>query len=184
MLCRVGVLPEERSPWQVLSDGAIPGGWWDGWVGSGERTSLAPAGARLTGVGITEAECSPCCPSRYLIPCNHMMLSQRWAVKERDCYSVSAAKLLALTPVCCSSGITLTLGNQERDYILWSKWTHDSAGKGPWLVNGRMPGAIPPRGVFLFGQTGYNVLGPISFMNPWVVFFCVWSYSHFVINVH
>ncbi|XP_003790266.1 protein FAM160A1 [Otolemur garnettii] len=65
---------------------------------------------------------------RYLIPCNHMMLSQRWAVKERDCYSVSAAKLLALTPVCCSSGITLTLGNQERDYILWSKYTHESPG--------------------------------------------------------
>ncbi|XP_008568236.1 PREDICTED: protein FAM160A1 [Galeopterus variegatus] len=65
---------------------------------------------------------------RYLIPCNHMMLSQRCAVKERDCYSVSAAKLLALTPVCCSSGITLTLGNQERDYILWSKCTHDSSG--------------------------------------------------------
>ncbi|XP_045736258.1 FHF complex subunit HOOK-interacting protein 1A [Mirounga angustirostris] len=65
---------------------------------------------------------------RYLIPCNHMMLSQRWAVKERDCYSVSAAKLLALTPVCCSSGITLTLGNQERDFILWSKCTHDSSG--------------------------------------------------------
>ncbi|KAM9237733.1 FHF complex subunit HOOK-interacting protein 1A isoform 5-T7 [Dugong dugon] len=65
---------------------------------------------------------------RYLIPCNHMMLSQRWAVKERDCYSVSAAKLLALTPVCCSSGITLTLGNQERDCILWSKCTHNSSG--------------------------------------------------------
>ncbi|XP_004420970.1 PREDICTED: protein FAM160A1 [Ceratotherium simum simum] len=65
---------------------------------------------------------------RYLIPCNHMMLSQRWAVKERDCYSVSAAKLLALTPVCCSSGITLTLGNQERDYIPWSKCMHDSSG--------------------------------------------------------
>ncbi|XP_076995924.1 FHF complex subunit HOOK-interacting protein 1A isoform X2 [Tamandua tetradactyla] len=65
---------------------------------------------------------------RYLIPCNHMMLSQRWAVKERDCYSVSAAKLLSLTPICCSSGITLTLGNQERDYILWSKCTHDSSG--------------------------------------------------------
>uniref|UniRef100_A0A8C5KEL3 FHF complex subunit HOOK interacting protein 1A n=1 Tax=Jaculus jaculus TaxID=51337 RepID=A0A8C5KEL3_JACJA len=65
---------------------------------------------------------------RYLIPCNHMMLSQRWAVKERDCYSVSAARLLALTPVCCASGITLTLGNQERDYILWSKCTHDGSG--------------------------------------------------------
>ncbi|XP_008058355.1 protein FAM160A1 [Carlito syrichta] len=77
---------------------------------------------------------------RYLIPCNHMMLSQRWAVKERDCYSVSAAKLLALTPVCCSSGITLTLGNQERDYILWSKCMHDSAGP----VGKPLPGAPSP----------------------------------------
>ncbi|XP_008934987.1 PREDICTED: protein FAM160A1, partial [Merops nubicus] len=58
---------------------------------------------------------------RYLIPCNHMMLSQRWAVKERDCYSVSAAKLLALTPACCSTGITLTLESQGREYILWTK---------------------------------------------------------------
>ncbi|NXU74607.1 F16A1 protein, partial [Oreotrochilus melanogaster] len=58
---------------------------------------------------------------RYLIPCNHMMLSQRCAVKERDCYSVSAAKLLALTPVCCSTGITLTLESQGKDYILWTK---------------------------------------------------------------
>ncbi|KAM9792465.1 FHF complex subunit HOOK-interacting protein 1A [Neosynchiropus ocellatus] len=39
---------------------------------------------------------------RYLIPCNHMMLSQRRVVKERDCYSVSAARILALTPSCCS----------------------------------------------------------------------------------
>ncbi|XP_054418501.1 FHF complex subunit HOOK-interacting protein 1A [Pteronotus mesoamericanus] len=77
---------------------------------------------------------------RYLIPCNHMMLSQRWAVKERDCYSVSAAKLLALTPVCCSSGITLTLGNQERDYILWSKCTHDGAGP----LEQPRPEASPP----------------------------------------
>ncbi|KAB0370255.1 hypothetical protein FD755_018217, partial [Muntiacus reevesi] len=81
---------------------------------------------------------------RYLIPCNHMMLSQRWAVKERDCYSVSAAKLLALTPVCCSSGITLTLGNQERDYILWSKCTRDSPGREPHPVLTRVsPGAGP-----------------------------------------
>ncbi|XP_030598271.1 protein FAM160A1 [Archocentrus centrarchus] len=39
---------------------------------------------------------------RYLIPCNHMMLSQRRVVRERDCYSASAAKILALTPSCCS----------------------------------------------------------------------------------
>ncbi|XP_053316547.1 FHF complex subunit HOOK interacting protein 1A [Spea bombifrons] len=42
---------------------------------------------------------------RYLIPCNHMMVSQRWAVKETDCYSSSAARFLALTPECCSSSI-------------------------------------------------------------------------------
>ncbi|NXR09483.1 F16A1 protein, partial [Semnornis frantzii] len=58
---------------------------------------------------------------RYLIPCNHMMLSQRWAVRQTDCYSVSAAKLLALTPACCSTGITLTLEGQGKDYILWTK---------------------------------------------------------------
>ncbi|XP_077380898.1 FHF complex subunit HOOK-interacting protein 1A isoform X1 [Festucalex cinctus] len=39
---------------------------------------------------------------RYLIPCNHMMLSQRRVVRERDFYSASAAKILALTPSCCS----------------------------------------------------------------------------------
>uniref|UniRef100_A0A7N4NSL6 FHF complex subunit HOOK interacting protein 1A n=1 Tax=Sarcophilus harrisii TaxID=9305 RepID=A0A7N4NSL6_SARHA len=77
---------------------------------------------------------------RYLIPCNHMMMSQRWAVKERDCYSVSAAKLLALTPVCCSSGITLTLGNQERDYILWSKFMHNDSGAGAQ----KPPGEVSP----------------------------------------
>ncbi|XP_042557685.1 FHF complex subunit HOOK interacting protein 1A [Dipodomys spectabilis] len=73
---------------------------------------------------------------RYLMPCNHMMLSQRWAVKERDCYSVSAAKLLALTPICCASGITLTLGNQERDYILWSKCMHENSGTTEQLPPG------------------------------------------------
>lgn len=69
------------------------------------------------------------CCFRYLIPCNHMMLSQRRAVKERDCYSVSAAKLLALTPVCCSTGITLALESQGKDYILWTKAAQT---KGNW----------------------------------------------------
>ncbi|XP_067848172.1 FHF complex subunit HOOK-interacting protein 1A [Heptranchias perlo] len=58
---------------------------------------------------------------RYLIPCNHMMLSQRRAVRERDCYSVSAAKLLALTPACCNFGICLAQGEQEGEYFSGSK---------------------------------------------------------------
>lgn len=84
----------------------------------------------MKGIGGGETEVpDSLCPCRYLIPCNHMMLSQRWAVKERDCYSVSAARLLALTPVCCSSGITVTLGNQERDYILWSRCSQENTGR-------------------------------------------------------
>ncbi|XP_048456839.1 FHF complex subunit HOOK interacting protein 1A isoform X2 [Rhincodon typus] len=63
---------------------------------------------------------------RYLIPCNHMMLSQRGAVRERDCYSVSAAKLLALTPACCNSGIRMTQGEHEGDELLGSKVTDPS----------------------------------------------------------
>ncbi|XP_013876133.1 protein FAM160A1 [Austrofundulus limnaeus] len=39
---------------------------------------------------------------KYLIPCNHMMLSQRRVVRERDFYSLSSAKILALTPSCCA----------------------------------------------------------------------------------
>ncbi|XP_023654858.1 FHF complex subunit HOOK-interacting protein 1A [Paramormyrops kingsleyae] len=58
---------------------------------------------------------------RYLIPCSHMMLSQRCVIKERDCYSVSAAKFLALTPSCCPSGFTTPPLRQQLDCILWSK---------------------------------------------------------------
>ncbi|XP_048382913.1 FHF complex subunit HOOK-interacting protein 1A [Stegostoma tigrinum] len=63
---------------------------------------------------------------RYLIPCNHMMLSQRGAVRERDCYSVSAAKLLALTPACCNSGIQMTQREHEGDELLGSQITDPS----------------------------------------------------------
>uniref|UniRef100_A0A3P8YAC8 FHF complex subunit HOOK-interacting protein C-terminal domain-containing protein n=1 Tax=Esox lucius TaxID=8010 RepID=A0A3P8YAC8_ESOLU len=57
---------------------------------------------------------------RYLVPCNHMMLSQRRVVKERDCYSVSAAKILALTPSCCSPEHSPP-PLRQLDSILWSK---------------------------------------------------------------
>lgn len=61
-------------------------------------------------------------PYRYLIPCNHMMLSQRRVLRERDCYSVSAAKFLALTPSCCSPDI-IPPPLRKLDSILWSKVT-------------------------------------------------------------
>uniref|UniRef100_A0AAY4ABX7 FHF complex subunit HOOK-interacting protein C-terminal domain-containing protein n=1 Tax=Denticeps clupeoides TaxID=299321 RepID=A0AAY4ABX7_9TELE len=57
---------------------------------------------------------------RYLIPCNHMMLSQRQVLKERDCYSVSAAKILSLTPSCCSPEI-IPPPLRQLDEVVWSK---------------------------------------------------------------
>ncbi|XP_036810201.1 protein FAM160A1 [Oncorhynchus mykiss] len=66
---------------------------------------------------------------RYLIPCNHMMLSQRRVVKERDFYSVSAAKILALTPSCCSPEHSPP-PLRQLDSILWSKGTDNSANTG------------------------------------------------------
>ncbi|XP_062333797.1 FHF complex subunit HOOK-interacting protein 1A [Osmerus eperlanus] len=57
---------------------------------------------------------------RYLIPCNYMMLSQRRVVKERDFYSASAAKILALTPSCCSPEHSPP-PLRQLDSILWTK---------------------------------------------------------------
>uniref|UniRef100_A0A672NVB0 FHF complex subunit HOOK interacting protein 1A n=1 Tax=Sinocyclocheilus grahami TaxID=75366 RepID=A0A672NVB0_SINGR len=62
---------------------------------------------------------------KYLIPCNHMMLSQRRVLRERDCYSVSAAKFLALTPSCCSPEV-IPPPLRQLDSILWSKGTDGS----------------------------------------------------------
>ncbi|XP_033891666.3 FHF complex subunit HOOK-interacting protein 1A-like [Acipenser ruthenus] len=61
---------------------------------------------------------------RYLIPCNHMMLSQRRVVRERDCYSVSAAKILALTPSCISP--VRSIQKHQDNCILWSKGNDSS----------------------------------------------------------
>ncbi|KAG7461714.1 hypothetical protein MATL_G00194050 [Megalops atlanticus] len=66
---------------------------------------------------------------RYLIPCNHLMLSQRRVLRERDCYSASAAKILALTPSCCSPE-PIPRWTEQLDCFLWSKNT-----EGPHTVN-------------------------------------------------
>uniref|UniRef100_A0A8D3EGE6 FHF complex subunit HOOK-interacting protein 1B n=1 Tax=Scophthalmus maximus TaxID=52904 RepID=A0A8D3EGE6_SCOMX len=41
---------------------------------------------------------------RYLLPCTHVMLSQRRAIRETDIYGKSADKFLSLIPECCRSG--------------------------------------------------------------------------------
>ncbi|XP_071087601.1 FHF complex subunit HOOK-interacting protein 1B-like isoform X3 [Haliotis cracherodii] len=43
---------------------------------------------------------------KYLIPCTHVMVSQRRSVKDLDLYSKSAEKFLSLRPSCCMSRST------------------------------------------------------------------------------
>ena len=40
---------------------------------------------------------------RYLIPCNHVMVSQRRAVRDLDIYGKTAEKFLSLKPSCCNN---------------------------------------------------------------------------------
>ncbi|XP_038055074.1 FTS and Hook-interacting protein-like isoform X2 [Patiria miniata] len=40
---------------------------------------------------------------KFLVPCNHIMVSQRKAIKEVDLHSKSADRFLSLRPACCKS---------------------------------------------------------------------------------
>lgn len=40
---------------------------------------------------------------RYLVPCTHVMVSQRRSVRDLDIYGKSAEKFLSLRPACCAS---------------------------------------------------------------------------------
>ncbi|XP_019379296.1 PREDICTED: FTS and Hook-interacting protein, partial [Gavialis gangeticus] len=57
---------------------------------------------------------------RYLIPCSHVMLSQRRAVKDLDLYGRSAAKFLSLIPRCCHPE-SLPLPERDEEHAAWAK---------------------------------------------------------------
>ncbi|KAI7808524.1 FHF complex subunit HOOK-interacting protein 1B isoform X1 [Triplophysa rosa] len=57
---------------------------------------------------------------RYLLPCTHVMLSQRRAVRETDLYGKSADKFLSLVPECCR--VTAALSSErDDDPAFWGK---------------------------------------------------------------
>lgn len=53
-----------------------------------------------------------CLAPRYLLPCTHVMQSQRRAIRETDIYGKSADKFLSLIPDCCR---TCTAAAADRD---------------------------------------------------------------------
>ncbi|XP_037232035.1 FTS and Hook-interacting protein isoform X1 [Falco rusticolus] len=57
---------------------------------------------------------------RYLLPCSHVMLSQKRAVRDLDIYGKTAAKFLSLIPRCCRPE-SLLLPDREEEHAAWSK---------------------------------------------------------------
>ncbi|XP_041858001.1 FTS and Hook-interacting protein homolog [Melanotaenia boesemani] len=57
---------------------------------------------------------------RYLLPCTHVMLSQRRAIRETDMYGKSADKFLSLIPECCRQN-TAAPGERDDDNPFWGK---------------------------------------------------------------
>lgn len=61
---------------------------------------------------------------RYLLPCTHVMLSQRRAIRETDMYGKSADKFLSLIPECCRLSAA---SSADRDEDFWVKGEREPA---------------------------------------------------------
>ncbi len=57
---------------------------------------------------------------RYLLPCTHVMLSQRRAIREADVYGKSADKFLSLIPECCRLNAAPS-AERDEDGAFWGK---------------------------------------------------------------
>ncbi|XP_043548506.1 FHF complex subunit HOOK interacting protein 1B [Chiloscyllium plagiosum] len=98
---------------------------------------------------------------RYLIPCNHVMLSQRRAVKDQDFYGKTADKFLSLIPECCKpenfSGM-----EREEEHAVWSK-AHGSPSVDTSTVTAAVPKPSTPARIALFMRqqsTGSDAINP------------------------
>ncbi|XP_070710957.1 FHF complex subunit HOOK-interacting protein 1A-like [Pempheris klunzingeri] len=58
---------------------------------------------------------------RYLIPCSHLSRKQRCLLKQRDCYSSSAASFLLLTPSWCPGTFHTANTHSHLEHIHWPK---------------------------------------------------------------
>uniref|UniRef100_A0A670ZJV7 FHF complex subunit HOOK-interacting protein 1B n=1 Tax=Pseudonaja textilis TaxID=8673 RepID=A0A670ZJV7_PSETE len=77
---------------------------------------------------------------RYLIPCSHVMLSQKRAVKELDLYGKAAAKFLSLIPHCCRLE-SLPPPEEEEERAAWSKG--EAGGQGSPSVDSSSVVTVP-----------------------------------------
>ncbi|XP_078078804.1 FHF complex subunit HOOK-interacting protein 1B [Mustelus asterias] len=98
---------------------------------------------------------------RYLIPCNHVMLSQRRAVKDQDIYGKTADKFLSLIPECCKPE-NLAAMEREEEHAVWSK-AHGSPSVDTSSVTAALPKPSTPARIALFMRqqsTGSETVNP------------------------
>ncbi|XP_026151087.1 FHF complex subunit HOOK-interacting protein 1B [Mastacembelus armatus] len=67
---------------------------------------------------------------RYLLPCTHVMLSQRRAIKETDIYGKSADKFLSLIPECCRLNAAPS-SERDEDSAFWGKVLNSPSTESP-----------------------------------------------------
>lgn len=65
---------------------------------------------------------------RYLLPCTHVMLSQRRAIRETDLYGKSADKFLSLIPECCRFNAAAS-SERDEENPFWGKGELHICGK-------------------------------------------------------
>ncbi|CAJ1085766.1 protein FAM160A1-like [Xyrichtys novacula] len=64
---------------------------------------------------------------RYLIPCSHLSRRQQWSLKQRDCYSSTAASFLLLMPSWCPGNLNNKNMHLQSEHIHWPKGADLSA---------------------------------------------------------
>ncbi|XP_027878500.1 FHF complex subunit HOOK-interacting protein 1B [Xiphophorus couchianus] len=67
---------------------------------------------------------------RYLLPCTHIMLSQRRAIRETDMYGKSANKFLSLIPECCRLNSSSST-DRDDDNPFWGKVMNNPSTEAP-----------------------------------------------------
>ncbi|KAM4558678.1 FHF complex subunit HOOK-interacting protein 1B [Odontesthes bonariensis] len=67
---------------------------------------------------------------RYLLPCTHVMLSQRRAIRETDLYGKSADKFLSLIPECCRLSMAAS-AERDDDNPFWGKVLNSPSTESP-----------------------------------------------------
>ncbi|XP_068428342.1 FHF complex subunit HOOK-interacting protein 1B [Clinocottus analis] len=67
---------------------------------------------------------------RYLLPCTHVMLSQRRAIRETDLYGKSADKFLSLIPECCRLNAASS-AERDEDGAFWVKGVNSPGIESP-----------------------------------------------------